>query len=71
MVPFMSQITRWPVELFCRRMSDLQSSLKSLFAQGTAPPQLPPNCRSYSTGWLSLGLITTVCAGPGRRVYET
>src|SRR6266496_1427105 len=29
-VPFMSQITRWPVELFCQRMSDLPSPLKSL-----------------------------------------
>src|SRR5437667_361195 len=29
-VPFMSQITRWPVELFCQRMSGLPSPLKSL-----------------------------------------
>ena len=29
-VPFMSQIARWPVELFCQRMSDLPSPLKSL-----------------------------------------
>src|SRR6266550_394074 len=29
-VLFMSQITRWPVELFCQRMSGLPSSLKSL-----------------------------------------
>src|SRR5438552_18973346 len=29
-VPFMSQITRWPVELFCQRMSALPSPLKSL-----------------------------------------
>src|SRR5438876_9059692 len=28
-VPFMSQITRWPVELFCQRMSALPSPLKS------------------------------------------
>src|SRR5438046_9691850 len=29
-VPFMIQIRRWPVELFCQRMSDLPSPLKSL-----------------------------------------
>src|SRR6059058_5084041 len=29
-VPFMSQITRCPVELFCQRMSALPSPLKSL-----------------------------------------
>src|SRR5207244_13481593 len=29
-VPFMSQIARWPVELFCQRMSALPSPLKSL-----------------------------------------
>src|SRR5437667_5289667 len=29
-VAFMSQITRCPVELFCQRMSDLPSPLKSL-----------------------------------------
>ena len=28
-MPFMSQITRWPVELFCQRMSALPSPLKS------------------------------------------
>src|SRR6266699_1366079 len=28
-VPFMSQIKRWPVELFCQRMSGLPSPLKS------------------------------------------
>ena len=28
-VPFMIQIRRWPVELFCQRMSDLPSPLKS------------------------------------------
>src|SRR5438046_7104489 len=29
-VPFMIQIRRWPVELFCQRMSALPSPLKSL-----------------------------------------
>ena len=29
MVPFMSQITRWPVTVFCQRMSALPSRLKS------------------------------------------
>src|SRR5437773_2574427 len=32
----MSQITRWPVELFCQRMSALPSPLKSLFTCGVA-----------------------------------
>ena len=40
MVPFMSQIPRWPVTLFCQRMSALQSPLKSLFAQGTTLTKL-------------------------------
>src|SRR5947207_1921219 len=30
-VPFMSQITRWPVEASCQRMSAFPSALKSLF----------------------------------------
>ena len=29
MVPFMSQIPRWPVTVFCQRMSALPSPLKS------------------------------------------
>jgi hypothetical protein len=29
-VPFMSQMARWPVEVFCQRISDLPSLLKSL-----------------------------------------
>ena len=28
-VPFMSQMARWPVELSCQRISDLPSPLKS------------------------------------------
>jgi hypothetical protein len=28
--PFMSQMARWPVEVFCQRISDLPSLLKSL-----------------------------------------
>jgi hypothetical protein len=38
---------------------------------GVGLPQVPPNCRSYSTGWLLLGFITTMCAGGGNSVNET
>ena len=54
MVPFMSQITRWPVELFCQRMSALQSPLKSLFAQGTTLTKLNLPMRvAHEACWLS------------------
>jgi hypothetical protein len=51
-VPFMSQITRWPLTVFCQRMSALPSPLKS-----PEPAMLHDVYRSQTDKGLKRGAI--------------